>query len=129
MPPASRSLRLLAFAVPVTLAISAVQPLLAALTGQVGLDWALGLSAPSMVTAGLLLLTSRASDRGDGVTPPWFSAWALLPGAFLLAGAASMCIFGAFVELPQIRPASWALLAAGAAAWAGALFWVRRAAR
>jgi hypothetical protein len=34
--------------------------------------------------------------------------------AFLLAGAAAMCIFGALVELSVIRLAMWALLIAGA---------------
>jgi hypothetical protein len=129
LPPASRSLRLLAFTVPAALAISGVQPLLAALTRQVGMQWALELAAPTLFVAGLLMATGRLSDQGGDAQPPWYSAWALLPGSFLLAGAASMCIFGAFVELAQIQRVSWSLLAAGAVGWAAALLWVRRAAR
>jgi hypothetical protein len=53
----------------------------------------------------------------------------LLPGAFLLAGAASMCIFGALVEFPVIAPTMWALVAVGTAAWAGAMGLVFRASR
>jgi hypothetical protein len=71
-----------------------------------------------------VILTDRLSDR-EGA-PPWYSAWALFPGAFLLAGAASMCIFGALVEMPAVRGLEWALLAAGALTWAPALIWVRR---
>jgi hypothetical protein len=114
--------------VPVVLAVCALQPLLAAVAGQVGLEWSLELSAPCLMGAGLLLVAARFTDRPGDFATPWYSAWALLPGAFLLAGAASMCIFAAFVELPQIRPLAWELLAAGAVAWAGALAWVRRAA-
>ena len=127
MPPASRSLRLLAFTVPVVLAVSAVQPLLAALTGQVHLAWSLQLAGPCLLGAGLLMAAGRLTDRRGDSAPPWYSAWALLPGSFLLAGAASMCIFAAFVELPQIRPVAWELLAGGAVLWAAALAWVRRA--
>jgi len=129
LPPASNSLRLLAFAVPAALGVSALQPVVAALTGQVSLEWALELSAPSLVTAGLLMVIARLTDRAGDAAPPWYSAWALLPGSFILAGAASMCIFGAFIQLPQIRLAAWVLLAAGAVIWAAALAWVRRAAR
>jgi hypothetical protein len=129
LPPASRSLRLLAFAVPAALGVSAIQPLIAALTGQVSLNWALELAAPSLLTAGLLMAAARLTDRKDEAAPPWFSAWALLPGSFILAGAASMCVFAAFVELPQIRTLAWAFLFAGAVTWAAALTWVRRAAR
>ena len=75
------------------------------------------------------MVISRATDRPGDFAPPWYSAWALLPGAFILAGAAAMCIFAAFVELPQIRIVAWGLLAGGAVAWAAALVWVRRAAR
>jgi len=129
LPPASRSLRLLAFAIPAALAVSAVQPLLAAFTQQVSLLWALELAAPSLLVAGLLMVAGRLTDRKGDAQPPWYSAWALLPGAFLLAGAASMCLFGAFVEIPQIRVVSWELLPVGAIGWAAALVWVRRAAR
>jgi hypothetical protein len=128
LPPGSTSLRLLAFTVPVVLAVCAVQPLLAAATGQVRVDWSLQVAAPSLLGAGLLLVAARWSDRPGDFAPPWYSAWALLPGAFLLAGAASMCIFAAFVQLAAIRPLAWELLAAGAVSWAAALAWVRRAA-
>jgi hypothetical protein len=129
LPPGSTSLRLLAFAVPAALGVSAIQPLIGALTGQVSLNWALELAAPSLLTAGLLMAVARLTDRAGEFAPPWYSAWALLPGSFILAGAASMCVFAAFVELPQIRVLAWALLLAGAVTWATALAWVRRAAR
>jgi hypothetical protein len=129
LPPASRSLRLLAFAVPAALGVSAIQPVIAAMTGQVSLNWALELAAPSLLTAGLLMAAARLTDRLGDFAPPWYSAWALLPGSFILAGAASMCVFGAFVELPQIRLVAWGLLLAGAVTWAAALTWVRRGAR
>lgn len=126
MPPASTSLRLLAFTVPVVLAVCALQPLLSAAAGQVTLRWSLELSAPSLFGAGLLMVAARLTDRPGDFAMPWYSAWLLLPGAFLLAGAASMCIFAAFVELPTIRPLCWELLGAGAVCWAAALAWVRR---
>ena len=103
--------------------------MVAALTGQVALNWSLQLTAPSLLTAGLLMAIARLTDRAGDFAPPWYSAWALLPGSFILAGAASMCVFGAFVELPQIRVLAWGFLLAGAVGWAGALAWVRRAAR
>jgi len=129
LPPASRSLRLLAFAVPAALGVSAIQPVVAALTGQVALNWSLQLTAPSLLTAGLLMAIARLTDRAGDFAPPWYSAWALLPGSFILAGTASMCVFAAFIELPQIRVLAWAFLVAGAVAWAAALTWIRRAAR
>ena len=129
MPPASSSLRLLAFAVPAALGVSAIQPVIAALAGQVSLNWALQLAAPSLLTAGLLMVAARLTDRAGEFAPPWYSAWALLPGSFILAGAASMCVFAAFIELPLIRVLAWSLLLAGAMAWAAALALVRRAAR
>ena len=128
MPPASTSLRLLAFTVPAVLAVCAVQPLMAWATGQSSLGWSLPVSAPALAAAGLLLLTARLTDRPGDFAAPWYSAWALLPGAFLLAGAAAMCVFAALVEVPAIRPLAWELLGAGAATWAAALAWVRRAA-
>jgi hypothetical protein len=115
--------------VPVALGVSAVQPLLAALTGEVTMDWALQLAGPGLLGAGAMMAIGRMTDRPGDFTPPWYSAWALLPGAFLLAGAASMCIFGAFVQLGQARVLEWALLVAGTPVWAAALTWVRRAAR
>ncbi len=114
---------------PVALGVSAVQPLLAALTGEVTVDWALQLAGPGLLGAGAMMAIGRLTDQPGDFTPPWYSAWALLPGAFLLAGAASMCIFGAFVELGQARVLEWALLVAGTPAWAAALILVRRAAR
>jgi hypothetical protein len=102
---------------------------IAALTGQVSLNWALELAAPALLTAGVLMVAARLTDREGDSPPPWYSAWALLPGSFILAGAASMCVFAAFVELPQIRLLAWGFLAAGAVTWAAALTWVRRAAR
>ncbi len=129
MPRASALLRLLAFAVPCALALAGIQPLLGAAAGNVDLGWAIRLTAPAAGTAALVFGTGRLFDRGDVVQPPWYSAWALLPGAFLLAGAAAMCIFGALVELSLIVPTMWALLVSGAVAWAGAMVLVRRASR
>ncbi len=122
-------LRLVAFAVPVSLAVAGLQPLLGAAVRGVGLDWAISLAAPAMVAAVLVFVASRLFDHGDAVQPPWYSAWVLLPGAFLLAGAAAMCIFGALIELAPIRKAMLALLVAGAATWTGAIVLVRRASR
>jgi hypothetical protein len=65
-------------------------------------------------------------DRGDLVQPPWYSAWLLLPGSFLLAGAAAMCVFGALVEFPAITSTMWTLLATGSLTWATAMVLVRR---
>jgi hypothetical protein len=78
---------------------------------------------PALLVALAVILTDRLSHR-EGA-PPWYSAWALMPGAFLLAGAASMCLFAALVELPAVRAVEWALLAAGAVTWGPALIWVR----
>lgn len=129
MPRASALLRLLAFAVPCALALAGVQPLLGAAAGNVDLGWAAKLAVPAVCSAALLFGAGRLFDRGDIVQPPWYSAWALLPGAFLLAGAAAMCIFGALVELSLIVPTMWALLVSGTLAWAGAMVLVRRASR
>jgi hypothetical protein len=129
VPRPSALLRLIDFAVPCLLALGGVQPLLGAAEGTVGPWWAVGLAAPAVVGAALVFIAGRLFDRGDLVQPPWYSAWALLPGAFLLAGATAMCIFGALVELAAIMPAMWALLAAGIVAWAVGLVVVRRASR
>jgi hypothetical protein len=129
VPPASAMLRLLVFAVPAALAMSGVQPLLGAVEGGVGTRWALGLAGPALATAVLIFAVGRLLDRGDGVQPPWYAAWVLLPGAFLLAGAAAMCIFGALVEFSLIAGTMWALLAAGSVSWAGAMAVVRHASR
>jgi hypothetical protein len=122
-------LRLIAFAVPASLAMAGLQPLLGAAVGGVGLGWAIGLAAPAMGAAALVFIAARLFDRGDAVQPPWYSAWVLLPGAFLLAGAAAMCIFGALIEFSLITTTMWALLVAGTATWTGAIVVVRRASR
>ena len=127
MPRASRLLRLVAFAVPAGLAMAGVQPLLGAAAGAVGTGWALSLAGPAVGGAVLIFGAGRLLDRGDLVQPPWYCAWLLLPGSFLLAGAAAMCIFGALVEFPGIPSTMWALLAAGALLWAAAMVLVRRA--
>ena len=49
----------------------------------------------------------------------------LLPGAFLLAGAAAMCIFGALVEFTLIPWTMWVLLISGALLWTAAMVLVR----
>ena len=122
-------LRLVAFAVPAALAMAGVQPLLGAAAGGVSLRWALNLAVPALAAALLVFLAARFFDRGDLVQPPWYSAWALLPGAFLLAGAAAMCIFGALVEYALIASTMWTLLSVGSLLWAGALVVLRRASR
>lgn len=129
MPHASRILRLLAFAVPAALTLAGVQPVLGAATGSIGPAWAAQLTGPAIASAALLFVAARRFDRGDAVQPPWYAAWLLLPGAFLLAGAAAMCIFGALVELPVIAPTMWALAALGTLAWAAAIVLVGRASR
>jgi hypothetical protein len=122
-------LRLVAFAVPSALAAAGVQPLLGAATGVVDLRWAIGLAGPAVIVAGLVFGASRLFDGGDSVQPPWYAAWVLLPGAFLLAGAAAMCIFGALVEFSLITWTMWALLIGGALLWAAAMVQVRTASR
>jgi hypothetical protein len=129
MPRASAILRMLAFAVPVALALAGVQPFLGAITGALRMRWAISFTAPAIMAAVLIFAAARLSDRGDEVQPPWYSAWALLPGAFLLAGAAAMCIFGALVELSVIRTAMWILLVAGAVSWLAGMTLVRRGSR
>jgi hypothetical protein len=127
VPKASTLLRLLGFAVPAALAMAGVQPLLGAAAGEVGLGWAISLAAPAVGAAAVIFGAAHLFDRGDLVQPPWYSAWLLLPGSFLLAGAAAMCIFGALVEFPSIAPTMWTLLAAGSLSWAAAMVLVRRA--
>jgi len=129
MPPASNLLRLVAFAVPAGLTLAGVQPVMGAATGSVAPGWAAQLTGPAIVAAGLLFLAARRFDRGDAVQPPWYTAWLLLPGAFLLAGAGAMCIFGALVDFPIIAPTMWALVAVGTVAWAGAIALVGRSSR
>lgn len=123
MPPASATLRLLAFAVPAGLALSAIQPLIAALAGGVHANWALSVSGPALLVTLAVILVDRFSDR-EGV-PPWYSAWALMPGAFLVAGAASMCLIAALIEWPSVRAVEWVLLALGSLTWTPALIWIR----
>jgi hypothetical protein len=107
--------------------MAGVQPLLGAATGAVGMSWAIGLTGPALGGAALTFGAGRILDRGDLVQPPWYSAWLLLPGSFLIAGAAAMCIFGALVEFPAITSTLWTLLATGALSWAAAMALVRRA--
>ena len=118
-------MRLVGFAVAAGLAMAGIQPLVAATTGEVELRWAVGLTAPAVVMAVLLLGAGRISDRGDKVQPPWYSAWLLLPGSFLLAGAAAMCIFGALVQFALIPLTMWVLLLSGGLLWMAALVLVR----
>jgi hypothetical protein len=127
LPRASRLLRLVAFAVPAGLAMAGVQPLLGAAAGEVGTVWAISLAVPAMAAAALIFGIGRLLDRGDLAQPPWYCAWLLLPGSFLLAGAAAMCIFGALVEFPAIPSTMWTLLAIGSLSWATAMVLVRRA--
>src|SRR5947207_12610163 len=125
MPHPSALLRLVAFAVAAGLAMAGVQPLVAAATGSLDLRWAVGLTAPAVLTAALVFGAGRMSDRGDAVQPPWYSAWLLLPGSFLLAGAAAMCIFGALVEFSLIPWTMWVLLITGGLLWTAAMVLVR----
>jgi hypothetical protein len=127
MPKASALLRLLAFAVPAALAMAGIQPLLGAAAGAVGAGWAFSLTVPAVAAAALIFGVGRLRDRGDAVQPPWYSAWLLLPGSFLLAGSAAMCIFGALVEYPGIPPTMWTLLAVGSLGWTTAIVLVRHA--
>jgi hypothetical protein len=125
LPRPSIILRLVGFAVAAGLAMAGVQPVIAAAAGSVRLGWALGLTAPALITATLVFGAARIINRGDALQPPWYSAWLLLPGSFLLAGAAAMCLFGAFVEAPLIPPAMWLLLTSGASLWIAAMVLVR----
>lgn len=125
VPPPSAMLRMVAFAVAAGLAMAGVQPVVAASTGEVDIRWAFSLSAPALLAAMLIFGAGRFLNRGDALQPPWYSAWLLLPGSFLLAGAAAMCIFGALVEFTLIPWTMWTLLVAGGVLWTGALVLVR----
>lgn len=125
IPHPSVILRMVGFAVAAGLAMAGVQPLVAATAGAVEMRWALGLTAPAVLMAGLVFGVARMSDRGDLVQPPWYSAWLLLPGSFLLAGAAAMCIFGALVEFSLIPWTMWVLLISGGLLWLAAMVLVR----
>jgi hypothetical protein len=127
IPHPSALLRLLAFMVPAALAMSAVQPLVAAAAGTIESQWAFGIAFPALIGAGLIYGAGRAFDSGDAVQPPWYSAWILMPGAFLLAGAAAMCIFGALVEFWLITWTLWVLLITGMLMWSAAMVLVRTA--
>jgi len=118
-------LRLVGFAVAAGLAMAGVQPVVSALTGEVGMRWALGLTVPAVLTAMLAFGAGWLLNRGDAVQPPWYSAWLLLPGSFLLAGAAAMCIFGALVEFGLIPWTMWVLLVSGSLLWMAAMVLVR----
>src|SRR5437879_7663153 len=102
MPHPSASLRRVGFAVAAGLAMAAVQPVLAATAGAVHIRWALALTAPGLIVAGLVYGLARMSDHGDGVQPPWYSAWLLLPAPVVLAHEAATCIVGALVAFAQI---------------------------
>jgi uncharacterized membrane protein len=129
VPPATILLRLIAFTVPAVLLLAGVQPLVAAAVGQVDAAWAIPLSAPAIAGAVVLIVGARVLDRGDGVAPPWYSAWVLLPGAFVLTGAAAMCLIGALVEFAGITSAMWVLLGLGLVLWSGGMLVVRQASR
>lgn len=122
-------LRMVAFAVAAGLAMAGVQPVVASLAGAVPIRWAIGLTAPAVLAAALVFGAARASDRGDSLQPPWYAAWIMLPGAFLLAGAAAMCIFGALIQIPAIAWTLWTLLIGGCALWMSAMVLVRSCSR
>src|SRR5438046_10150069 len=105
--------------------MAGVQPFLAATTGSIDIRWAVGLTGPAVLTAGLVFGAGQLSDRGDGVQPPWYSARLLLPGSFLLAGAAAMCIFGALIQVMLIPWTMWVRLIAGSTLWTAGLVLVR----
>ena len=125
VPHPSVMLRLVGFAVAAGLAMAGVQPVVSALTGEVSMRWAFGLTLPAVLTAVLVFAAVRFLNRGDAVQPPWYSAWLLLPGSFLLAGAAAMCIFGALFEFMLIPWTMWVLLVSGGLLWMGAMLLVR----
>jgi hypothetical protein len=125
VPRPSIILRLVGFAVAAGLAMAGVQPVIAAAAGSVRLGWAFGLTGPALITAALVFGVARIINRGDALQPPWYSAWLLLPGSFLLAGAAAMCIFGALVEVSLIPPTMWALLISGGSLWIAGMVLVR----
>ena len=129
VPAASVLMRLLGFMVPCLLALAGVQPLIGAAAGAVGTEWAVGMSLPALVGAVVIFVAGRLFDRGNALQPPWYSAWVLLPGAFVLAGAAAMCIIGALVQLAVIDTAMWVLLVTGVPLWSGGLLYLRRASR
>ena len=84
VPAASVLMRLLGFMVPCLLALAGVQPLIGAAAGAVGTEWAVGMSLPALVGAVVIFVAGRLFDRGNALQPPWYSAWVLLPGAFVV---------------------------------------------
>lgn len=120
---------MLGFAVAAGLAMAGVQPVIAAAAGSVPLGWAIGLTAPAVLCAAIVFGAVLTFGRGDVVQPPWYSAWLLLPGSFLLAGAAAMCIFGALVRTQMIASTMWLLLVSGGAMWIGGIALVRAQSR
>jgi hypothetical protein len=129
VPSASALLRLLGFMVPSVLLLAGIQPAVGAAAGGVHAAWAAMLTGPAVIAALVLFGAGRLFDRGDAVQPPWYSAWVLLPGAFVLAGAAGMCILGSLVEFSAIAGAMWLLLAVGLVLWSGAMLVVRHESR
>ena len=129
VPAASVLMRLLGFMVPCLLALAGVQPLIGAAAGAVGTGWAVRMTVPALGGAIVIFAAGRLLDRGNALQPPWYSAWVLLPGAFVLAGAAAMCIIGALVQLAVIDTAMWVLLVTGVPLWSGGLLYLRRASR
>ena len=125
VPHPSVMLRLVGFAVAAGLAMAGVQPVVAATAGEVDMRWAFGLTGPAVLTATLVFGAGRLFNHGDVLQPPWYSGWLLMPGSFLLAGAAAMCIFGALVEFSLIPWTMWALLVSGGLLWTAALVLVR----
>ena len=115
--------------VPCVLLLAGIQPAVGAAAGGVPMAWAAMLTVPAVIAAVLLFGAGRFFDRGDAVQPPWYSAWVLLPGAFILAGAAAMCILGALVEFSAIAAAMWVLLGVGLLLWSGAMLVVRNESR
>jgi hypothetical protein len=116
---------MVAFAVAAGLAMAGVQPLVAAMSGSIEMRWAFGLTGPAVLTAALVFGAVKIWDRGDLLQPPWYSAWLLMPGSFLLAGAGAMCIFGALVQFSLIPWTLWVLLIAGGLLWMAAMVLVR----
>ncbi len=129
VPSSNVLLRLVGFMVPCVLLLSGVQPLVGAAAGGVETGWAMVLAGPAVLAALLLFFGGRLLDRGNSVQPPWYTAWVLLPGAFVLAGAAAMCILGSLVEFSRIAAAMWLLLGVGVVLWSGALLVVRHESR
>jgi hypothetical protein len=125
MPHASAMLRMVAFAVAAGLGMAGLQPLVAAISGSVEMRWAFSLTAPAVITAVLVFGAVKVSDHGDVAQPPWYSAWLLMPGSFLLAGAGAMCIFGALVQFSLIPWTLWVLLIAGGLLWMAGMVLVR----